>query len=134
MPAKRKYPTGTGWTPGEQTAQFHNVKSVNFYTDGDKTFQVALTFRDEDPLIGIQKLWFDAKSNEWKYSKKSVFMNVEAWKELVKRVDEFDKMFTPLIEHPPNVVKKNSRPPPPEVGGSSTTCSSSAGVAPDKDK
>ena len=110
----------------DQPVEFHTARSVNFYTEREKTYQAALTFRDEEPLVGIQRLWFDPKSNEWKFSKKGVLMNVEAWKELVKKVDEINETFEPVLDHLPfSAAKKEKRPPAPEVGTTSSSTSTS---------
>ena len=37
---------------------------------------------------GHSKIRFEAKSNEWKFSQKGVFMNVEAWMQFLKKVEE----------------------------------------------
>ena len=123
MAPKRKYTQSKKQTQYEK-AEFNTVRTINFYTEGDKSYQAALTFRDDEPLVGLQKLWFGNKTNEWKHSKKGVFMNVEAWYEFLNRVEEIKATFEPLFDNPPS-GKKAARPMAPEVGGSSSTATTS---------
>ena len=123
MAPKRKfnqYNTYQNQVQYEQ-AEITPKRSINSYTEGDKAFQAVLTLRDEDPLVGIQKMYYDEKHNVWKHTKKCVFMGQDAWEAFALKFHEIKEAFEAQFNEPPSKVK-NIRPPPPEFG----TCSSSS--------
>ena len=122
MAPKRPYAKRS--TQFDKPVEFQTVRSVSFFTDGEKNFQAALTFMDNEPLVGLQRLWFDSRANEWKFTRKSVFMSVPAWKAFIGKVEEINGIFEPLFDQPPPPSAKElkaSRPAPPEIGPSSSS-------------
>ena len=128
MAPKRKYSNnsykgGKGGRYEEKPVEFRTVRSITFFTEEEKAYQAVLTFMDDEPLVGIQKMYFDDKTNMWKHTKKSVFMGRDAWTEFGKKFREIKDTFEPLFDNA-STGPKVTRPLPPEVGTSSCTTSS----------
>ena len=127
MAPKRKYSNnyykgGKAGRYEEKAVEFRTMRSITFFTEEEKAYQAVLTFMDEEPLVGIQKMYFDDKTDTWKYTKKGVFMGRDAWNEFAKKFKEIKDAFEPLFDKPPTGAKV-TRPLPPEVGSSSATTS-----------
>ena len=131
MPPKRKYPYSPKKPSQSQAgtvgaAVFHDVRSITFHSEGDVAFQAALTFRDEEPMVSIKKLYFDPEQSVWKHTSKALFMRINVWEAFVGKVHEINAAFEPDFKNPPGgALKKDPRPPPPELGAASTSVSTS---------
>ena len=131
MAPKRKYQNyqySRKQTQYEHVAEFRTKRSINFFTDGDRAYQAVLTFMNEEPLVGLQKLYYDEKSSAWKPTKKGIFMGQDAWNALGARFAEIRSTFQPLFNEPPT-TNRTFRPPPPEVGLQGASSSSTETTA-----
>ena len=107
----------------KKKVEFRTVRSMNFHTNNEQAYQAILIYKDDEPMIGLQKMWFEQKSGEWKYTSKCLYMPLDAWKDFANQFGQIDETLTSLIEDvPPKKVQKCS---PPEIGAPSSSSSKS---------
>ena len=107
----------------KRKVEFRTVRSITYHSKNDQAYQAILIYKDDEPMIGLQKMFLERKSGEWKYTSKCVYMPVDAWKDFAKMFGNIDDTLTSLIEDaPPAKVIKSS---PPEIGAPSSTSSNS---------
>ena len=133
MSLKRKYPFTKKGTPFRQrgdedqqhdpSVEFKTIRTINIYFDSQKAFQAVLTFRNDQPLVGLQRQWYNTNEADWEMAR-GVYMNVEAWQAFIEKFDHIKASFGALLLAGPPNSKKNLRCPPAEVGSPSSASTS----------